>query len=78
MIGGGLLLLENGYYEYTTLQGDTFDMIALDFYDEEAYASQIIEANPEYCKTIIFDEGIVLKIPIVEDVAPEVLPPWKR
>ncbi len=71
-------MLDNGYYEYITLQGDTFDMIALDFYDDESYASKIIEVNPEYCKVIIFDAGIILKIPIVEDTSPEVLPPWKR
>lgn len=70
-------LLNNEYYEYTTLQGDTFDMIALDFYDDEAYASKIIEANPEYCKVIIFESGVVLKIPIVEESSPETLPPWK-
>lgn len=71
-------LLELGYYEYTTLQGDTFDMLALDFYDEESFASKIIEANPQYCKVIVFEQGIVLKIPIVEDSVPETLPPWKR
>lgn len=66
------------HYEYITLQGDTFDMIALDFYDEEAFASTIIQANPEHCRTIVFDAGTVLKIPIIGDAAPASLPPWKR
>ncbi|RCX20877.1 tail protein X [Anaerobacterium chartisolvens] len=66
------------YYEYTTLQGDTFDMVALDFYNEESYASVIIQANPAHCKTIIFDAGVTLKIPIIEEKAQETLPPWKR
>ncbi len=71
-------MLENGYFEYTTLQGDTFDMIALDFYDDEFYASRIIEANPGNCGVIIFERETVLKIPILDDSAPESLPPWKR
>lgn len=66
------------YYEYETIQGDTFDMIALDFYNDEAYASTIIQANPEYRNVIIFNAGVMLKIPIIEEDTPEMLPPWKR
>lgn len=65
------------YDEYETIQGDTFDSIALDFYDEEYYASEIINANPNFSAVIIFDEGIVLKIPVL-DIKNVSLPPWKR
>lgn len=68
----------NEYYEYETLQGDTFDMIALDFYDDEKYASLIIQANPEYRDILIFDAGVILKIPIIEETPADTLPPWKR
>lgn len=70
--------LPNQYYEYETLQGDTFDMIALDFYNDEKYASVIIQANPKYCNVLIFDAGIKLIIPIIEQKTAETLPPWKR
>lgn len=70
--------MNSDYYKYETLQGDTFDMIALDFYNDEKYASTIIQANPEYCDAIIFDAGINLKIPIIDEQTPETLPPWKR
>lgn len=70
--------MDNRYYNYTTLQGDTFDMIALDFYNNESFASKIIETNPDYCNVIIFEAGIELKIPIVEEQAQVTLPPWKR
>ena len=53
------------YDEYETIQGDTFDSISLDFYDDEYYSSEIINANPDFGSIIIFDEGIVLKIPIL-------------
>lgn len=66
------------YYEYVTLQGDTFDAIALDFYNDEFSASAIIQANPEYRQVLIFDAGITLKIPVREETASETLPPWKR
>lgn len=66
------------YYEYETLDGDTWDSIALDFYDNEYYASKIMEANPDYIKTLIFGAGIKLKIPILDETAPSTLPPWKR
>ena len=70
--------MDNGYYVYTTIQGDTFDMIALDFYHEEAQASTIIQANPDLCDVLVLDAGIQLKIPIIDDTAPATLPPWKR
>ena len=65
------------YRNYRTLQGDTFDAISLDFYGDEKYASAIIDANPAYLKTIIFDAGVELKIPILADAA-VTLPPWRR
>ena len=67
------------YYKYTTKEGDTFDMIALNFYDEEKMATTIIEANPDYSDVIIFDADGELIIPIVEDVdGIETTPPWRR
>lgn len=62
-----------------TVSGDTFDMLALLFYNDEKLASTIIQANPDYCDTLIFDAGVELTIPDnVEVVLPETLPPWRR
>lgn len=64
---------------HITVQGDTFDKLALTYYDEEKLASAIIQANPDYCDTLIFDAGVSLTIPDVADVTlPETLPPWRR
>ena len=64
---------------YTTIQGDTFDGIAFEYYSDEKLASTIIDANPEYSDVLIFDAGIVLTIPILEDKedTPASAPPWR-
>ncbi len=68
-----------GYRAIKTVEGDTFDGLALEFYNDEKQASLIIQANPDFCDTLIFEAGAALRIPIVEDVAlPETLPPWRR
>lgn len=65
-------------FDYTTMAGDTFDMIALDAYNDEFRAVEIIRANPQYAGIVSFDAGAVLRIPYLEETAPETLPPWKR
>lgn len=71
--------ITKGFVTYRTIKGDTFDSIALAAYDSEMMASHIIKVNTKYCDTIIFDEGIEIKIPVVEDSEiPESMPPWRR
>lgn len=64
---------------YTTVQGDTFDSIALEYYSDEKKASTIIDANSEYSDVLIFDAGVVLAIPIIEEdgETPASAPPWR-
>ncbi|MCI1478121.1 MAG: tail protein X [Clostridium beijerinckii] len=66
------------YYKYTTKQGDTFDSIALEFYGEENYSVFIIQLNPNYINTVIFDEGVNLIIPDINIKNTSTLPPWKK
>jgi hypothetical protein len=66
------------YLNYTTLTGDTFDIIALDAYNDEYQASRLIQANPQYAHVLVFSGGEQIKIPIIEQEAIETLPPWKR
>lgn len=62
-----------------TVDGDTFDSLALAFYNDEKLASVIIQANPDYCDTLIFSAGVELTIPEEITVTmPETLPPWRR
>lgn len=66
------------YYEYETLQGDCWDSIALDYYGDEYKASLLMAANPEHIRTIIFEAGIILKVPLIEEAQASTLPPWKQ
>lgn len=64
---------------YTTVEGDTFDALALAFFNDEKLASAIMQANPDHCDTLIFSAGVALTIPAsVEVTMPETLPPWRR
>ena len=71
---------DNTFINYITKKGDTFDSIAFDFYTEEKLASAIIEANRKYSDVLIFDSGVELIIPIIEEDedTPASLPPWSR
>lgn len=67
------------YKEYTTREGDTFDALALQLYNDERLAHYIIDFNPDYADVVIFDANVALRLPIVEDAeTPETLPPWRR
>lgn len=66
------------YYEYTTKDGDTFDLLALDMYNDERLAHYIIEYNPDYADVIVFEGGVQLKLPVVEEAeTSETVPPWR-
>lgn len=67
------------YYAYTTKAGDTFDLLALRYYDEEKMAHHIIQANPDYVDVIVFDGGVALTIPAIEELeSTEMKAPWRR
>lgn len=68
-----------GYNIIQTIEGDTFDKLALEYYNDEKQASLIIRHNLDYCDVLIFEAGVELRIPVVDDVElPETLPPWRR
>ena len=48
---------------YTTIQGDTWDMIAKKVYGDETYTSLLMEANPKLLDYFVFPEGIVVTVP---------------
>ena len=64
---------------HITVQGDTFDGLALRYYNDEKQASSIVAANLDYCGTLVFDAGVLLTIPDESALTlPETLPPWRR
>lgn len=63
---------------YKTIQGDTWDMIAYKQMGSANYMDQMINANPEYVGTLLFPEGITLRLPEISAKTSGSLPPWKR
>ncbi len=63
---------------YTTVQGDTWDIIALKVYGDERYMSNLLKANPRYIDIMFFSAGIEITCPDIEEEIIENLPPWKR
>lgn len=66
---------------YTTKQGDTWDIIAKQFYGNEMFMDVLVKANIKHRKTVIFSSGVVLNIPDIDTTSPEYeanLPVWKR
>ncbi|KJD45978.1 tail protein X [Paenibacillus terrae] len=64
---------------YTTIQGDTWDMIAYKVFSDETLMIQIMNLNLDYIDVSIFSAGTVLQLPEVSEVEETAsdLPPWK-
>ncbi len=68
-------------FNYTTVEGDRIDTLAVKFYGTIQGISIIADANPSVPLSAIFPLGTVLVIPIIEDSEfsnNNDLPPWKR
>ena len=66
---------------YITVQGDTWDLIALRMYlkiGAEKLMDILLEANPDYMHTVIFPANVALNIPDVDVPIISSLPAWKR
>ncbi|MEF3312610.1 tail protein X [Paenibacillus sp. GYB004] len=63
---------------YTTVQGDTWDVIAYKVYGHEDHMTILLQANPGHADTVIFSGGVQLIVPPATAESSENLPPWKR
>ena len=69
---------------YICSAGETFDIVALCVYGDEAYAAELLNANPDLCGKMVFDGGEILKLPVVngiqtdDQIAPAKTAPWKE
>lgn len=61
---------------YTTIQGQTWDMISKEVYGTEMNAGRLMEANPKQLGAFIFPAGVVLNTPEIEEQELN-LPPWR-
>lgn len=61
--------------KHITAQGETFFIIALQYYDDEKFAHHIANANMKYANVLVFDADIDLEIPDIETADDK--PPWR-
>ena len=67
--------------KYRTVQGDTWDLIAMRMYPKiggEKLMDVLLENNPEHMNTVIFSANVILNIPDVDVPVISSLPAWKR
>ena len=78
-------MVELSGYVYRCSAGETFDKVALNIYDHEKYAADLMNANPGYVRRAVFKGDEVLSLPVVEipenenenEYAPSTAP-WKE
>ncbi len=78
-------MVELSGFVYRCSAGETFDMVALNIYDHEKYAADLMNANPGYVRRAVFRGDEVLSLPVVEipenenenEYAPSTAP-WKE
>jgi len=63
---------------YTTIQGDTWDLISWKIYGDEKYMHYLIQYNIEYAEVLVFSAGTVLDIPDLPEEPDEDLPFWRE
>ncbi len=63
---------------YSTVQGDTWDVIAYKKLGSTDYTDQLISANLEHVGTLLFPTGITLRLPEITTKLSADIPPWKR
>lgn len=63
---------------YKTIQGDTWDGIAVKVYGDEKYMNELLEANQAYREIIIFPANVSLSLPDIQTQTMTILPPWKK
>lgn len=68
------------YTQYTTREGDRWDLIAYRAYGDANNITPIVEANKGIAIDDVLRAGVVLNIPVLAraEADKSLLPPWKR
>lgn len=61
---------------YITNAGDRWDLISFNVFNNEYFASEINEANPQFIYTAVFDQGIPITIPNIPMATPITTQMW--
>lgn len=63
---------------YTTIQGETWDQIAMKMYGRETAMHHLIAANHEHRLTLFFAAGVELVVPSIPEEREVDIPRWKE
>lgn len=65
---------------YETRQGDTWDIIAKEVYDDEAQMGILLQNNLQYIDVWVFESGCMIYVPELEDALYEEddIPDWRE
>lgn len=63
---------------YTTIQGDTWDLISFKLFGSEKYMKNLIEANWPLLETLVFSSGTVITVPDLPEESDEDAPFWRQ
>lgn len=63
---------------YTTIQGDTWDLIAYKLYGSEKYMKNLIEANWPLLEVLVFSSGTVINVPDIPEDSDIDAPFWRN
>lgn len=61
---------------YTTVSGDTWDTIAYKALGNGYLMDRMIAENPQYVDVFVFEAGVELLVPEIEDTGSEDFPEW--
>lgn len=61
---------------YITVSGDLWDMISYNVYGTEEYMGLLMQANPKYIDTVVFEAGIEINVPDLDESSTD-LPTWR-
>ena len=62
---------------YTTIEGDTWDLIAKKVYGDESKTDFLMENNIKLLDTLVFSGGVVVETPPLPVEKSMLLPDWR-
>ena len=68
-----------GYLRHIAKTGETTDILALKYYDDEFMSSYILESNVQYNNVMRYQGGEEILIPVFDTIEDDsTLAPWRR
>ncbi|WFR55352.1 tail protein X [Anaerocolumna sp. AGMB13025] len=63
---------------YTTVQGDTWDLISYKVYGTSKHIGLLMQSNYNLLDTFIFSAGIEIMVPELTEEETDELPDWRK